>query len=138
MLKKLVPALLLVISPFTLADVAVVVNKANPSASLTANVVADIFLNKASSFPAGGSASPVDLKEGEATRDEFYDKVSGKSAAQMKAYWSRLIFTGKGKPPASVGSAAEVLQKVASDPSAIGYVDAGSVNDSVKVVLTLP
>jgi len=56
----------------------------------------------------------------------------------MKAYWSRLVFTGKGKPPMSVGSASEMLSAVAADSSAIGYVDASQVNDSVKVVLTLP
>jgi len=32
-------------------------------------------------------------------RDDFYNKVTGKSAAQMKAYWSKIIFTGKANHP---------------------------------------
>jgi hypothetical protein len=59
----------------------------------------DIFLGKTARFPDGSQAVPVDQSEGTIVRDEFYNKLVGKSAAQMKAYWSKIIFTGRGQPP---------------------------------------
>lgn len=44
-----------------------------------------------------------------------------------------MIFTGKGHPPAEMDAAA-VKAKVASDPSAIGYIDASEVDASVREV----
>jgi ABC-type phosphate transport system substrate-binding protein len=45
-----------------------------------------------------------------------------------------MAFTGNGTPPDEVGDDAEMLKRVAGDPTAIGYVDAKSVNSSVKVL----
>ena len=40
--------------------------------------------------------------------------------------------------PKSYPTDAAVKKAIAADPSAIGYIDKGSVDDSVKVLLTLP
>jgi ABC-type phosphate transport system substrate-binding protein len=64
--------------------------------------------------------------------------VTRKNEAQLKSYWSGLVFTGKGQPLSSVGDDADVVAKVAGDASAIGYVDSAAVNESVKVLFTLP
>jgi len=79
----------------------------------------------------------IDQAEGSAIRDEFYSKATGKSAAQIKALWSRLTFSGAAQPPKSVTSDADVKKIVASTPGAIGYIDRSAVDSSVKVVLTL-
>ena len=65
----------------------------------------------------------------------FYKKVVGKSESQAKAYWSKQIFTGKGTPPEEVGGDDAVKAKIASTPSAVGYIDASAVDGSVKQVL---
>ena len=77
---------------------------------------------------------PIYLAQGHDARGEFNKKALGKSSSQLKAYWSKLIFTGKGTPPDALGSVEDVIAKVAADPSAIAYIDAGSVTDAVKVV----
>ena len=112
------------------AETAVIVNPANGNALSQADV-AKIFLGKNKSLTA------VNLAEGNATRDEFNEKVLGKSASQLKSYWSKLIFTGKGTPPDELGSDADVKAKVAGDAKAIGYVDAASVDGSVKVLFKI-
>jgi ABC-type phosphate transport system substrate-binding protein len=61
-----------------------------------------------------------------------------KTSAQINAYWSRSIFTGKGEPPRKVADDAEVMALVAADPGVIGYVGIQSVNSSVKVLLKIP
>ena len=87
-----------------------------------------------SSLPNGRVAKPVDQAEGSAVRNEFYDKVADKSAAQMKAYWSQLTFTGKAQPPRKVSGDAAVKAALGENPAAIGYISDGAVDGSVKVV----
>ncbi|HEY7771626.1 MAG TPA: phosphate ABC transporter substrate-binding protein, partial [Marinagarivorans sp.] len=85
-------------------------------------------------FADGSKAVPFYLAQGHDAREEFNQKALGKSSSQLKAYWSKLIFTGKGTPPDALGSVKDVIAKVASDPEAIAYIDAASVTDKVRVV----
>ena len=117
------------------ADVAVVVNSANAS-DISDSEISRVFLGKLKKFSGGTSAMPVNLGVGTAARDEFESKVLSKSSSQVKAYWSKMMFSGKGKPPEEVDSDAAVIAFVAANPGAIGYVDAGSVDATVKVVKT--
>jgi ABC-type phosphate transport system substrate-binding protein len=119
----------------TQAEVAVIVNNSVSVAELGADAVADIFLSKTSALPDGTKMVPLDLEDGQKARDEFYSKVVKKDAAQLNAYWSRLIFTGKGEPPKKVADDAEVLALISANPNMIGYIDAAAVNASVKVLL---
>lgn len=118
------------------ADVVVVVSAKSPVGNLTSEQVSQLFLGKASTFPGGAQAMPIDQAEGQAARDEFYTKITGKSAAQVKAYWSKIIFTGKGQPPKEVPNTAEVKKLVGSNPNTIGYIEKSAVDSSVKVVLS--
>ena len=67
-------------------------------------------------------------------RGEFYDKVTGKSLAQLKAYWSKIICTGRGRPPKAASSSAEVKKMLAADLSAISYIDDTQVDPSIRVL----
>ena len=116
------------------ADVVAVVSAKSPITTLTMSQVADIFFGKASRFPNGVQAFPVDQAEGSAVRDEFYGKVAGKTAAQIKAYWSKIIFTGRGQPPPSVSNSIEMKKRISENLAAIGYIDRSLVDDSVRVV----
>ena len=119
------------------AEVVVIVNPKNPAANLSAEQVAALYLGNSSTFPDGGAAALADQPESAAVRGAFYEKATGRSAAQAKATWARLTFTGKGTPPKELKSDADVKAFVASDPKAIGYVDASAVDGSVKAVLKL-
>jgi len=121
----------------TQAQVAVVVNPKSAAASMTAEQVANIFLGKSNALPSGAAAAPVDQPESAAIRETFYTKVTGKNSAQVKAAWSRLVFSGKATPPKEVASSAEVKKFVAGNPDAIGYIEKSAVDGSVKVVLTV-
>ncbi len=118
------------------ADVAVIVNPANKVSKMSANDIKRIYLGKAKTFPQGSSAVAVDLKDSSA-KNLFYKKVVKKSPTQLKAYWSKLIFTGKGTPPTVKNRDEDVIKWVAENREAIAYVDASSVNSSVKVIYTV-
>ena len=119
------------------AELVIIVNPKNSVSSLTAEQVTNIYLGRTGSFPGGAAATPLDHKEGAALRDEFYQKVTDKNPGQVKTYWSRQMFSGKGSSPRELASAAEVKRAVAGDPGALGYVDRASVDASVKEVLVV-
>jgi hypothetical protein len=43
--------------------------------------------------------TPIDQVVGSEIYVEFYKKVTGRDSAQIKAIWSRILFTGRGVPP---------------------------------------
>jgi len=113
------------------ADVVVVVSAKSTTTTMTAEEISQIYLGKSKAMkPMETSGSPI--------RSQFYSKVAGKDEAQVKAIWSKLVFTGKATAPKELASSAEVVKAVASDPNAIGYVDKSAVDSSVKVVYTVP
>ena len=133
-LKSLLAALALTsAAQFANAGVAVVVGASSPLANAPAGDVVKIFLGKKKDL-GGNPVVPIDQAEGNAPRGEFYTNVVKKSEAQLKSYWSRLIFTGKGQAPQVVGGDADVKGMVSSNPNLVGYIDAGAVDGTVKVI----
>jgi len=138
---RLVPVIILFgLFSFTataVADIAVIVNSASGISSLSASKAKKIFLGKTKKLPNGKTAQPVEQAEDSTVRAAFNDKVLGKSDSQYKAYWSKIIFSGKGSPPQSATDDAAVKAFVASHVNAIGYIDSGAADTSVTVVLTV-
>lgn len=114
------------------AETVVIVSTKNPATRMFSEQAAQFFLGKSKMF------SPIDQAEGSAIRNEFYQKVTDKDPAQIKAHWSKLVFTGTAQPPKEYKSNAEVKKAVADDPKAIGYIDKSAVDDTVRVIFTLP
>jgi len=131
-MKKILAALLLAAAAPAFAETVVIVNPANPATRMFSEQAAQFFLGKSAMF------TPVDQAEGSHIRNDFYQKIADKDAAQVKAIWSKLVFTGKATAPKEMKSNAEVKKAVAADPKAIGYIDKSAVDDTVKVILTLP
>lgn len=116
-------------------DVVAVVSVESPVTTLSRNQTVDIFLGRSNRFPDGTPAVPIDQVESSAARDVFYANFAGMSAAQVKAHWSKIIFTGRGLPPRTLPSGKEVIKLVADNPNAIGYVEPDAVDDSVRVLV---
>jgi len=120
----------------TADEVVAVVAANNPVSTLSRSQIADIFLGKMIRFPDGREVVPIDQVENSAAREAFYLKFANKTPAQIKAFWSKIIFTGRGQPPPEVSNGVEVKKFIAKNPDAIGYIEQKLVDDSVKVVLT--
>lgn len=126
----------LLCSPAAHAEVYVVTHRAAPDHLSKEELIA-LFMGKASAL-GGSQALPIDQPDSNPLRDEFYYKLTGKSPAQMKAYWAKLSFTGKGTPPRTASSGSEIRKTVAATPGGISYLDKADLDASVKVVFTLP
>lgn len=119
------------------AELAVIVSAKRPATKMSTDEVAKVFLAKATTFPDGQRALPVDQSKGNPARDYFAEKVLEKNDSQLRAYWSRVVFTGIGKPPSEHGGDAEIRKLVADNPNVIGYIDKNKLDDSVHAVLLI-
>lgn len=126
-------ALCLGASP-AMAEVVAVVSTRSTVTALSQNQLVDIFLGKLNRLPNGQLAVPIDQAEGAPAREAFYQRYAGKSAAQVKAHWAKIIFTGRGQPPATAANADEVKRRVTANPNAIGYIDREAVDETIRII----
>lgn len=126
-MKRYAYAVMLLAAGAARADVVAVTAKNAPAVGV--EQVCNAFLGK-SAAPV-----PVNLAEGSPVRDEFFRKACDKDAQQVKATWSKLIFTGKAAAkPKEVASQEELKKLIASDPALVGYLERSAVDGSVKAV----
>jgi ABC-type phosphate transport system substrate-binding protein len=126
-----------VLSQASGAQVAVVAGAGSGASTLTIEQVASLFLGKSAQVPGVSVAILLDQPESASVRELFYAKVTGKSTAQIKAAWSRLVFSGKATPPREIANSAAVKKMVAANPNTLGYIEKSAVDSSVKVLLTV-
>lgn len=117
------------------ADVVAVVSSTSAVTTLSKAQLTDIFLGKVNRFPDGTLAIPIDQEEGSSARDEFYATFAGKSSAQIKSHWAKIIFTGRGQPPKVASNDADIRKLIVANPQAISYIERSAVDKSVKVLL---
>jgi ABC-type phosphate transport system substrate-binding protein len=117
------------------SEIMVIVSASNPAGALRQDQVADIFLGQIGHFPDGTDVIALDQGIGSAIRDEFYLKVASKTPPLLKAYWTKMIFTGRAQPPRELPDSIAVRKLVAANPNLIGYIDRSALDSSVKAVL---
>jgi ABC-type phosphate transport system substrate-binding protein len=110
-------------------DIVVIVNPA--AKPLSKEQIVDIYLGRSADL------TPIDQTVGSSIYVQFYKKATGRDAAQMKAIWSRILFTGRGQPPKQLPDSAAVKKSVAANPNAVGYIEKSAVDATVKVALPL-
>src|SRR5688572_9520782 len=108
----------------------IIVNPANPIASLSKKELSDIFLKKISTWDNGQPVQPVDQAQASDVRQAFSREMLGLSpdnAARQQA-------AAGGDPALSVATDREVLAFVRLKPGAIGYVSSNAVVTGVRVL----
>lgn len=123
--------------PLAKAELVVIVKADSPVQSLSKEEVERIFLKKLKVFPNGDEAIPIGQLSQPDIDERFYNKISGKSKIELKAYWARLMFTGRDRPPKDGINNDGVKSLVVNDARAIGFIDATGVDAQVKVVYRL-
>ena len=132
-MKRIMFSLLLMLATTVQADPVVVVSANSSLGALTQDEVRQIFNGQARRV-SGVSVKPLDLPSRGDAREAFYQQVLGKSAEQMKSYWARMIFTGRGMPPREVSGEREMGLLVANDPAFVGYLEETRVPSGLRVV----
>lgn len=113
----------------------VIVNPASGVERMTREEAVNIFMGRHRKLPSGILAFPIDIGSQSIERREFYNLLVRKDLPEIDAYWARLVFSGQTSPPLQAPDGRTAVQLVASNRSAIAYVDRALVDASVKVVI---
>ena len=138
MTKNILFALFVVFGSLALATRAqaqaiVIANPSVKSADVSKSDLRDVFTGAASSLKDGSHVTPVLLKAG-AVHDEFLSAYVGKNDSAFRAGWRSLVFSGQASMPKSLDSEAAVVEFVAHNPGAIGYIGKATPHEGVKVI----
>lgn len=115
------------------AQAVVIANPSVKPADISKNDPRDIFSGELSNLKDGSRVTPILLKAGPTT-NEFLAAYIGKSDAAFRASWRSLVFSGQASMPKSLDSEAAVVEFVAHNPSAIGYISKATPHEGVKVI----
>ena len=122
------------VAPARADEVVVVVNQKSSISQLSHREVLDIFMGRNRKLSSGEVAEPIDLSKKSSECEWFYWHLTGKSLGEIRAYWARLVFTGRASPPVEVQNQAEALQKVAENRNALAYINRSMLTPQVKTV----
>jgi ABC-type phosphate transport system substrate-binding protein len=124
-------------------EIAIIVNKENPIANLSNSEAKLYWLRKIKKrWPElNKNIKPVDRKGKCAEQDAYYSKVLGMSASDVENYFTQKQYESAEKPQDKFANDAAIIDFVAGEPGAIGFVNVASLNaeakSKVKVVLTI-
>lgn len=138
-LRSLLILMLLAINAIARAEnLVVIVNPQCGVTQLSNTDIMQIFMGKTPVFPNGKSVKPVYHFETSPLRAQFEKNALNKDTIQVRAYWTRMLFTGRAEPPMELADSASVKRRVAEDSKLIGYVLAKDADDTVRVVYNVP
>ncbi len=120
------------------ADVVLVADASLALDALTPEQARRLYLARPGRFPGGLRLVPFDQPASSPARRVFVREVLKMSERELAQYWSRRTFAGKGRPPRVLADDAAVVDRVKHTPGGVGYIDADSLDDDIKVLLRIP
>jgi hypothetical protein len=115
------------------AQAIVIANPSVKSADVSKGDLRDVFTGASTSLKDGSHVIPVLLKQG-GVHDEFLAAYIGKNDTAFRASWRSLVFSGQATMPKSLDSEAAIVDYVAHNAGAIGYISKATPHEGVKVL----
>jgi ABC-type phosphate transport system substrate-binding protein len=117
------------------ADVAIVVHPENPETNLAADELSRILRQEQRRWRSGGSIYLVFRSSGSPPRDVVLRRVFRMNDLELKQLWLGKLYRGEiASFPRVVDSDVGVRRLVGQAPHALGFLDAGAADGSVKVL----
>lgn len=120
------------------AELVVVANQKSGIEQLSQAEVIHLFMGRLRQLPSGITSLPLDFPTESNERTTFYRQLVNKEPAEIRAYWSRLTFSGGSRPPQTVGSREDLIRIITQNQGALGYLDRSNLDNRVKVVFEFP
>ncbi|MBB3139424.1 hypothetical protein [Halomonas organivorans] len=130
-------AMLIGLSPWTMADEPSVLLVANPGVEthhLTRDTTRALFAMRQRTWPDGQAARIFVLPNRHPVHARFVKQRLSVYPHQLQLAWDRVVFSGTGQAPNRVLTQAEMLEQIASTPGALGYLEREYVDDRVQVI----
>ena len=120
------------------ADIAVIAN-ANFEGQLDQESLKMLYLGKAKHLSNKEllKIKPLNLPFSNAMRSEFDKNALGKTEANLRTYWARMIFTSRSRPPRELGDEAAILKYIKNNDNTIAYIDSKKVPVGFRILLII-
>jgi len=105
--------------------IVVIVGEKSPINSISDRQVRRLFLGKSIKLPNGSRAA---LATYDPVATVFNDQALKRTDAQVNAAWSRLKFSGRSLEPKIFNDPKQLVNYIAKQPNAIGYIAKANVN----------
>jgi ABC-type phosphate transport system substrate-binding protein len=115
------------------AQVLVIANPGVKATEISKSDLRDVFTGASTALPGGGNVVPILLKAG-TVHEEFLQAYIGKNDTAYRAGWRSLVFSGQASMPKSLETDAAVVEFVAHNAGAIGYIGKATPHEGVKVL----
>ncbi len=122
---------LLASSANSVAGVVAIVNNANTLADK--KMIGRLYTLEIKAWPDGSRAILYELSV-DSERNEFCIAYTGKNADMIDSNLAKAVFVGRSKPHKIFKTDADIMEVVAKEKDAVGYVNESSLNGSVRVV----
>ncbi|MCE8039364.1 hypothetical protein [Halomonas sp. MCCC 1A11062] len=104
------------------------------NAALTRDTTRAIFAMRQRSWPDGQAVRVFVLPNNHPVHARFAKERLTVYPHQLQLAWDRMVFSGTGQAPSQVGSQIEMLERVATTPGALGYLEREYLDDRVQVI----
>ncbi|GEK72047.1 hypothetical protein HHA04nite_05910 [Halomonas halophila] len=146
MLRRVVMAIglaLLSVAPWVAADqgdddeaqtVLLVAHPDVTTQSLTRDITRALFAMRQRTWPNGQAARIFVLPNRHPVHARFVKQRLSVYPHQLQLAWDRAVFSGTGQAPERVSTQAEMLERIADTPGALGYLEREKLDDRVQVI----
>jgi ABC-type phosphate transport system substrate-binding protein len=112
----------------------IIVNPSAPQVDYTLDDVRAIFTSKRGQWPNGKPIRVFTLSDSHPTHKAFVKTVLFLLPHQLRRIWDRNTFSGTGSAPTEVSSEQEMLEKIATTPNSIGYLNSVPSNEKIRLL----
>ena len=116
----------------------IIVHPEQDDTLLSRTSIRAMFAMRIPQWPDGSPVQVFVFEDNHPLHIQFSKSILGMFPYQLRRIWDRQVFSGTGIGPTIVASEQEMLSRVARTKGAIGYVEPGSINDSVRPLGTAP
>ncbi|MDR5901837.1 hypothetical protein [Halomonas icarae] len=101
---------------------------------LTRDTTRAIFAMRQRTWPDGQAVRVFVLPNGHPVHERFVKERLTVYPHQLQLAWDRMVFSGTGQAPDRVRHQTEMLERIATTPGAIGYLEREYLDERVQVI----
>ncbi|MDI4638666.1 MULTISPECIES: hypothetical protein [Halomonadaceae] len=129
----------MVLAPISIAeegplDIVMVAHQGVRTTSLNRDTARAMFAMRQRTWPDGQVLRVLVLPNDHPVHERFAKQSLSVYPHQLQLSWDRVVFSGTGQAPTKVISQPAMLERIATTPGSLGYLDREYLDDRVQVI----
>ncbi|WP_192036232.1 hypothetical protein [Halomonas sp. YLGW01] len=116
------------------SDIVMIANNGVGTASVNRDTARAMFAMRQRTWPDGQALSVFVLPNDHPAHERFAKHSLSVYPHQLQLSWDRVVFSGTGQAPINVRTQSEMLERIATTPGSLGYLDREYLDDRVQAI----